>query len=210
MGVVAGVAGMGMKTRAALPWAMLLLALAGLGREAWQARARDELIAEVTAPPPAAPNIRTPAGASGLGVMATTTGPDWLRDGRPLEVRLAQALALAQSGQDEPALSRYRSLYDDPALGLLARYNAANVLLRRALALREAGMTDQAYPVTELAKEGYREVLRREPGHLPARYNLERALRLNPELDAEDLATVAPEHAERAVTTMRSTSQGLP
>lgn len=195
MGVVAGVAGMGMKTRAALPWAMLLLALAGLGREAWQARARQGLIAEISAP----------AAAS-----APAPSSDWQHDGRPPEARLAQALALAQSGQDEPALSRYRSLYDDPALGLLARYNAANVLLRRALALREAGKTDQAYPVTELAKEGYREVLRREPGHLPARYNLERALRLNPELDAEDLATVAPEHAERAVTTMRSTSQGLP
>jgi mxaK protein len=123
---------------------------------------------------------------------------------------MAQALALAQAGQDDAALARYRSLYDHPALGLLARYNASNVLLRRALALREAGNTDQAYPMTELAKEGYREVLRREPGHRPARYNLERALRLNPELDAEDLATVAPEHAERAVTTMRSVSQGLP
>lgn len=188
---------MGLKTRAALPWALLLLALAGLGCEAWQARARQSLMAEITAPSPA------PSAAS-------APSADWQRDGRPPEARMAQALALAQAGQDEPALSRYRSLYEHPALGLLARYNAANVLLRRALALREAGNTDQAYPMTELAKEGYREVLRREPGHRPARYNLERALRLNPELDAEDLATVAPEHSELAVTTMRSVSQGLP
>jgi mxaK protein len=203
---------MGLKLPTTLPWALLLLALAGLGREAWQAHARQGLIADLTAPPRAAPSVRTQHtnGSSAVDNMATTAGPDWLRDGRPLEVRVAQALALAQAGQDEPALARYRSLYDDPALGLLARYNAANVLLRRAMALREAGNTDQAYPLTELAKEGYRQVLRREPSHRPARYNLERALRLNPELDAEDLASVAPEKAERAVTTMRSTSQGLP
>lgn len=185
---------MGMKLPTTLPWALLLLALAGLGREAWQARTRQALVAELQAP-----------------VAAPT--PDWLNDGRPLLARHAQAMALAQAGQDEPALARYRSLYDnpaDPALGLLARYNAANVLLRRALALREAGNTDKAYPMTELAKEGYRQVLRREPGHRPARYNLERALRLNPEVDAEDLSVVAPEHSERAVTTMRSVSQGLP
>ena len=193
---------MGMSFRTTLPWAALLLALAGLGREAWQTRARLALIAEVTAP-----------GASATAASAPTPTPDWLNDGRPPLARHAQAMALAQAGQDEPALARYRSLYDnpgDPALGLLARYNAANVLLRRALALREAGNTDKAYPMTELAKEGYRQVLRREPGHRPARYNLERALRLNPELDAEDLSSVAPEKAERAVTTMRSTSQGLP
>lgn len=203
---------MGMKLQPALPWALLLLALAGLGREAWQAQARQALIAEVTAPPPAAPSVRNKHTASSSEVdnMATTVGPDWLRDGRPLEIRMAQALALAQAGQDEPALARYRSMYDDPALGLLARYNAANLLLRRAMALREEGNADKAYPMTELAKEGYRQVLRREPGHRPARYNLERALRLNPEVDADDLSVVAPEHAERAVTTMRSVSQGLP
>lgn len=195
---------MGMSFRSTLPWAVLLLALAGLGREVWQARARLALIAEVTAPVTSS----TAASAS-----APAPALDWLNDGRPLLARHAQAMALAQAGQDEPALARYRSLYDnpdDPALGLLARYNAANVLLRRAMALREAGHTDKAYPMTELAKEGYRQVLRREPGHRPARYNLERALRLNPELDAEDLSVVAPEHAERAVTTMRSVSQGLP
>lgn len=184
--------------RIALPWALLLLALAGLGREAWQARARQALIAELTTP------VVAPAAS------AVSPKPDWLNDGRPLLARHAQALALAQAGQDEPALARYRSLYDDPALGLLARYNAANLLLRRAMALREAGNADKAYPMIELAKEGYRQVLRREPAHRPARYNLERALRLNPEVDAEDINAVAPEHAERAVTTMRSVSQGLP
>jgi mxaK protein len=194
---------MGLKPRTALPWALLLLALAGLGREAWQARARQTLIAEITAP----------VASASAAASAPNTTPDWLNDGRPLLARHAQALALAQAGHDDAALARYRSLYDspdDPALGLLARYNAANLLLRRAMALREDGKADKAYPMIELAKEGYRQVLRREPSHRPARYNLERALRLNPEVDAEDLASVAPEHAERAVTTMRSVSQGLP
>jgi mxaK protein len=68
-----------------------------------------------------------------------------------------------------------------------------------------------AIPLLELAKEGYREVLRHDPGQWDARYNLERAQRLLPDPD-ESLVEPADgrRDAERAVTTMRGYSPGLP
>jgi mxaK protein len=63
----------------------------------------------------------------------------------------------------------------------------------------------------ELAKEGYREILRANPADWAARYNLERAQRLVP--DPDELDEAPPElnrSAERAATTMRAFSPGLP
>jgi mxaK protein len=63
----------------------------------------------------------------------------------------------------------------------------------------------------ELAKESYRQVLRDNPARWDARYNLERAQRLVP--DPEDIdasAAPAPSQSERAATTMRGYSPGLP
>ena len=211
--------------RRRLPWLLLALALAGLAREGGQALQRQALVARVAAElaaprPPAAsaPGVgaaSATAAASAADAASAASGaapaaPDWLADGAPPLLRFGQALGFAQAGQDEPALARYRTLYDDPALGRAARFNAANVLLRRAIALREAGHADTAYPMIELAKEGYRQVLRQRPEDPAARYNLERAQRLIPEADADSGEAKTPEHAERAATTMRSVSQGLP
>lgn len=59
-------------------------------------------------------------------------------------------------------------------------------------------------------KQQYREALRRDPGHWPSRYNLERALWLAPELPDGNATGAAPEPSERAVTTMRGFTLGLP
>ena len=221
------------------PWALLLLGLAGAAREAvaWRELSRlNEAIrhglpapaaAAASAPasaPSAASELPTPsptpqpisgedaASAPNAAPSAAKTAPvpAWLNDGRPLPWRFAQAIALVAAGDDEGALARYRSMYDDPAVGLAARYNAANLLLRQGMALRASPSPGAALPLIELAKEGYRQVLRQAPHHLAARYNLERAQRLQPEVDEEDLAGAAPENAERAATTMRGVSQGLP
>jgi mxaK protein len=104
----------------------------------------------------------------------------------PPQVRFAQANAQAESGADEAALHLYRSLEDDAEPG-------------KAIAL------------IELAKESYRDVLRVDPQHWDARYNLERAQRLLPDPDEMDAAP--PENrrdSERAATTVRGHSPGLP
>ena len=127
------------------------------------------------------------------------------------ETRFALAYAQAASGAEENALNRYRPLQGESPLGQAARYNSANLLLRQAFKLREGEHPGQAVPLIELAKETYREVLRHDPGHWPARYNLERAQRLLPDPEDVDGGPVElPSQAERSATTMRGYSPRLP
>ena len=54
-------------------------------------------------------------------------------------------------------------------------------------------------------------MLRDDPQHWDARYNLERAQRLLPDPDDDEPEPPAPQrNAERAATTMRGYSPGLP
>jgi mxaK protein len=131
----------------------------------------------------------------------------------PAQVKFAQAHALAEAGgaQDEDALRIYRGLENDSPLGQAARYNSANLLMRQAVVVQAGTEPGKAIALIELAKEGYRNVLRNEPHHWEARYNLERAQRLLP--DPEELDPAPPDvqrNAERAATTMRGYSPGLP
>jgi mxaK protein len=127
------------------------------------------------------------------------------------ELRFARAHAQAASGAAEAALNGYRALQADPRLGAAARYNSANLLLRQAIELRDGAQPGQALPLIELAKEQYRELLRGHPQDWNARYNLERAQRLLPDPeDVEREATAAPRERERAATTMRAQTLGLP
>ncbi len=126
-------------------------------------------------------------------------------------MQFAQAHALAASGDDDAALAQYGTLQGETPLGQAARYNSANVLMRQAVALREAEKPGQALALIELAKEHYRDVLRHEPSQWNARYNLERAQRLVPDPDEADAPVAGPSRsAERAATTMRGYSPGLP
>lgn len=127
------------------------------------------------------------------------------------ELRFAHAAALAASGAGEAALNRYGTLHADTPIGQAARFNGANLLMRQAIVMRAGAQPGQALALIELAKEGYREVLRHDAGDWAARYNLERAQRLVP--DPEEVDEEPPEarrSAERAATTMRGYSPGLP
>jgi len=161
-------------------------------------------------------------------VLTVVDGALWLRDQQrnaqiaggtvpadesnlPAPMRFAQAYALADSGSDDAALTLYGTLQGDTPIGQAARYNSANLLMRQAVALRAADRSGQALALIELAKEHYRQVLRHDPGHWDARYNLERAQRLVPDPDeSEAEAAAASRSAERAATTMRGFSPGLP
>ena len=129
----------------------------------------------------------------------------------PPELRFAHAYAQAASGATDAALNRYGALQDDTALGRAARFNSANLLLRQGQEMQRGAQPGQALALIELAKEGYREVLRHDPDDWPARYNLERAQRLVPDPDdADEEPPDLKRNAERAATTMRGVSPGMP
>lgn len=141
-----------------------------------------------------------------------TASADALREDPAPAARFALARLLEAGGNWQAAVEIYQGeeAAADPALANAARYNGGNVLLREAL---QRGDDDQIQRLTlaNLAKRRYREVLEHEPQHWNARYNLERALVLAPErAGTEAQADPAPLDSERAVTTMRGFSLGLP
>jgi len=138
--------------------------------------------------------------------------PATLEPEAPMEVRFALARATAQQGEATRAVVLYHEVAQArPDLAGAALFDAANVLLREAERIAASGDRLAARPLLELAKATYREALRREAGRWDARYNLERALRLAPEDgSADDAPLPMPAQSERAVTTMRAFTLGLP
>jgi mxaK protein len=155
-------------------------------------------------------DLRAPAARPAPGIARIdprATAADHL----PPEARLARALALAKVDYDG-ALAAYKSVVqsnrDD--LRLMALYDLGNLHLRQAI---QQGLADEAQslPLTELAKQSYRDLLRRDPTDWDARYNLERALRLAPEDDDEaDEDTGPPDPREHERSTIADPRMDLP
>jgi mxaK protein len=119
----------------------------------------------------------------------------------------AHAAASAQRLQD--ALVLYQAAALDPAYALASHYNLGNLHLREALALAQRDELQRNPQPAELAKRHYRAALRIEPSHWPSKYNLERTLQLAPETP-DDAAVAAGHAADRAVTSLRGFTLGLP
>jgi mxaK protein len=136
--------------------------------------------------------------------------------GRPgdfAEARFAHALALARTGGYEAALAAQKALVQGERgpLRSAALYNLGNLHLRQALRNGPAGAVE-ALPLVELAKQSYRDALRADPGDWDARYNLERALALAPEIEAEAQEDQEPPvvNRERTITTAPAMRSDLP
>ena len=129
------------------------------------------------------------------------------------QIVFARAWRHAAAGDYHRAVTAYREAASrgDEALRQAALYNSANLHLREALRLREQGAEPQVLPLLEMAKQGYRDVLHADPGYWDAKYNLERALRLAPDTDEDEAgALTPPPPSERAATTMKAFTLGLP
>lgn len=131
------------------------------------------------------------------------------------EEAFAAGVALALADKVGPALAQYNRIENDDSapesLRLAARFNSGNLYLRDAIEAADAGDTASAIPNFELAKAAYRVVLRADPSHMAARYNLERALRRSPEVEqTEQVDVEQPPEAELAITTMQVEALGLP
>jgi len=70
----------------------------------------------------------------------------------------------------------------DPGFRARLRYNLGNLYLTRAIALTEQSEYERAFTLTALAKDLYREALRLDSRDWDAKYNLEVAMRLVPDL----------------------------
>ncbi len=144
-----------------------------------------------------------------LGADAATPAAT-LGDDPRLWVATARATAAAGQTVEAAALLRRAA---DTATGPLreqALYNLGNVYLRAALRMRASGAGASALPLFELAKESYRSALMAQPGLWDAKFNLELALRAAPDADPDDTGAPPVLTGERAVTTMRAFTLGLP
>lgn len=128
------------------------------------------------------------------------------------EARFAHALALARASRYEEALAAHKALVqrERGQLRTAALYNLGNLHLRQALRNGPARAAE-ALPLVELAKQSLRDALRADPGDWDARYNLERALWLAPEVDAQAGEDHEPPVGrELAVTTAPAMRTDLP
>lgn len=158
---------------------------------AWQAR-HIAALASDTAPP-------EPAVAANPSRLAA-------------QEAIVLALRASRNGDTQTAhvLLRHAATVSDSVLKSAALYNAGNLHLREALAAQAAANDQQAFPLAELAKESFRAALAEQPQMWDARYNLERALVAFPDV-TDSVASTAPQPPrERAVTTMRGFTLGLP
>jgi mxaK protein len=127
------------------------------------------------------------------------------------EGRLSRAVALSKSDYDA-ALAAFKAIIQSNRADLrrMALYDLGNLHLHQAI---QAGVGDstQSLPLTELAKQSYRDLLRQDPYDWDARYNLERALRLAPEdEDDADQDTGPPDPRQHERTTIADPRMDLP
>jgi mxaK protein len=125
-------------------------------------------------------------------------------------VLFARAHRAAMAGRTQEALALYQAAARNARVASAAHYNSGNLHLREALALARDGELVQRPQSAELAKQRFRDALRADPSMWAAKYNLERALRLAPEGEDDDLTPALPQQSERALTNMRGFTLGLP
>ena len=128
------------------------------------------------------------------------------------EARFARAATLARAGKSEAAMKLYKGLIQGsrPDLKRASQYNLGNLYMRDAL----KNGVDQAFkslPLIELAKQSYRDLLREDPNDWDARYNLERALWLAPEVEQAVVDDAEPaDKEENVATTLQHARIDLP
>lgn len=130
------------------------------------------------------------------------------------EVRLARAMYYQKQHRYDEALATLGLIMDkgDTQLKTIVRYNLGNVYLQQAIEQLEAQNINAAQPLVALAKQAYRQALALNSHFWDAKYNLDVAMRLLPEMDRmtmqdnEDAQTPPPQ----LWTTLSGFPRGLP
>lgn len=125
------------------------------------------------------------------------------------EVKLARALQLKRQHRYDDALATLNGILNSGDLRLQTqiRYNLGNLYLEQALAKTETLAVNDVAPLLALAKQSYRQALTLDSDFWDAKYNLDVAMRLLPELDSIDSADP---NAVQPKTPLWTTVPGLP
>ena len=115
--------------------------------------------------------------------------------------QFAKAFAAHQQDDFRAAVEAYASLQEQPAAVSVQRdYNLGTLYLQQGLLQLQQGQADIAWPLLELAKSTLRSVLRQDPQHWPAKFNLEQALSALPDpLDDPPPPRVQPKLSRRSL-----------
>lgn len=188
------------RTPVHLAFGLITLALAGtalsLGLRLKAAERANAVIADAAAFAAEAARVQAAGEAAG---QAATLAPPALDTP---EAALAFALALARNdsggGDYDRALKALETLSQSPRddIRLIARYDLGNLHLRQARLIGDEQVA-KGRTLVELGKQAYRRVLDEDPQHWQARYNLERALWLEPEADDGNVEVTPPPAVER-------------
>lgn len=146
---------------------LLALALLGATFQGWQLQADHVGNAQVAA------------------LLAGQDRPIGRPQSQPVPVLAARALYLAQHGREDEAKSLWELLdtlgeHEDRAQ---ASHNLGTFYLKAALGKIEAGESEPAIPLAALAKQAFRRALQWQPDLWDAKFNLEIAMRLLPDMD---------------------------
>lgn len=129
------------------------------------------------------------------------------------EVRLARAIHYQRQHRYDDALATLSLIMDkgNTQLQTVVRYNLGNVYLQQAIEQVEAQNINAAQPLVALAKQAYRQALGLNSHFWDAKYNLEVAMRLLPEMDKvsmnDDEVAIPP---PQLWTTIPGFPRGLP
>mgnify|MGYP003394744628 CR=1 FL=1 len=129
------------------------------------------------------------------------------------ELRLARAFYFKQKHRYDEALSTLSLIMDkgDQKFQAKSRYNLGNLYLEQAVQQVKAMKMNEALPLAGLAKQAYRQSLALDSGDWDAKYNLEVAMRLLPEMDRVDMPDDSPINQKSQLwTTVPGFPRGLP
>ncbi|MDO9423050.1 MAG: MxaK protein [Methylobacter sp.] len=129
------------------------------------------------------------------------------------ELRLARAFYFQQKHRYDEALSTLSLIMDkgDRKFQAKARYNLGNLYLEQAVQQAKTMNINEALPLAGLAKQAYRQALALDSGNWDAKYNLEVAMRLLPEMDRVDMPDDEPNNQKSQLwTTVPGFPRGLP
>jgi len=102
-----------------------------------------------------------------------------------LEIQLARATYLKNKHRYKEAQSSLSQIINQGSqkIQAISRYNLGNIYLEEAMELAEAMQINEATSLAALAKQSYRQALQLDSRYWDAKYNLEVAMRLLPEMD---------------------------